>query len=376
MSLTILLYKSILKTTQAYSKASLPLTGIVGTRWTAPPTLDVVGYVRHLFRQPTDTLQADLNEGLHAFRQLNKQLSVLQQADETYRSALSMWAREQAEVVERMRAMPQHGEAQAVLHAWGLLEVLTNDFPNSSAASRDEQLIQHQTELRSSLSDLADEVRRSAPAHLMHQDQLGGTAGVGPEHLRFLSEELFQKRKFRNYPFEWVYDGLDPARLRCVLKTTKGMPLTLGALYTQVGTMLGVDLRMCATPVPSVHIPEELMNMKGRQVRVGGSTGQGPPPLQWTVQTEGTEDGKPVLISVDVSRKGEVTTHPRASVSEPQSPYARRGFHMDVWAEMARVMVTAHQRRGQSDEVAFWMYQSMALDANAEEWAQFRTYIE
>lgn len=49
---------------------------------------------------------------------------------------------------------------------------------------------------------------------------------------------------------------------------------------------------------------------------------------------------------------------------------------MDVWAEMARVMVTAHQRRGQSDEVAFWMYQSMALDANAEEWAQFRTYIE
>lgn len=131
-----------------------------------------------------------------------------------------------------------------MLHAWGLLEVLTNDFPNSSAASRvrhllhapynmmlathhrtlvlnanmgsqqgyrhvtahhshicnmvaqlcihfmlqDEQLIQHQTELRSSLSDLADEVRRSAPAHLMHQDQLGGTAGVGPEHLRFLSE--------------------------------------------------------------------------------------------------------------------------------------------------------------------------------------------
>lgn len=53
-----------------------------------------------------------------------------------------------------------------------------------------------------------------------------------------------------------MYDGLDPARLRCVLKTTKGMPLTLGALYTQVGTMLGVDLRMCATPVPSVHIPE------------------------------------------------------------------------------------------------------------------------
>ena len=41
---------------------------------------------------------------------------------------------------------------------------------------------------------------------------------------------------------------------------------------------------------------------------------------------------------------------------------------IQVLAEFARVAVTAHQRRGESDAVAFWMYQLMALDTLAPEW--------
>ncbi len=41
---------------------------------------------------------------------------------------------------------------------------------------------------------------------------------------------------------------------------------------------------------------------------------------------------------------------------------------IQVLAEFARVAVTAHQRRGESDAVAFWMYQLMALDTMAPEW--------
>lgn len=40
-----------------------------------------------------------------------------------------------------------------------------------------------------------------------------------------------------------------------------------------------------------------------------------------------------------------------------------------VWSEMARTMVMAHQRRGESDLVAHWMYQALALDTRAPEWA-------
>lgn len=44
---------------------------------------------------------------------------------------------------------------------------------------------------------------------------------------------------------------------------------------------------------------------------------------------------------------------------------------MAVWAELARIMMTAHQRRGESDDVAHWMYQLMALDPHASEWQIF-----
>jgi len=60
MSLTRTLYRSILKATREYRRGQLPLTGIAGTRWAAP-TADVDGYVRHLFRQPTDSEQAAQN---------------------------------------------------------------------------------------------------------------------------------------------------------------------------------------------------------------------------------------------------------------------------------------------------------------------------
>ena len=39
-------------------------------------------------------------------------------------------------------------------------------------------------------------------------------------------------------------------------------------------------------------------------------------------------------------------------------------------------MVTAHQRRGESDLVAHWMYQLMALNPNASEWEMFKNHFD
>lgn len=66
---------------------------------------------------------------------------------------------------------------------------------------------------------------------------------------------LFRQLKFRNYPFEWVYDGLDPALLHKVVDRRKGMPLTLGALYLMVGARLGIPLEMKGQPPPSIQLP-------------------------------------------------------------------------------------------------------------------------
>ncbi len=55
-------------------------------------------------------------------------------------------------------------------------------------------------------------------------------------------------------------------------------------------------------------------------------------------------------------------TRMRPQTADPQ---VKPAFHMAVWAELARIMMTAHQRRGESDDVAHWMYQLMALDPGA-----------
>jgi hypothetical protein len=53
---------------------------------------------------------------------------------------------------------------------------------------------------------------------------------------------------------------------------------------------------------------------------------------------------------------------PGAAVLQPPGVVA-------VWSSLARSMVTAHQRRGESDFVAQWLYQLLALDTQAVEWA-------
>ncbi|KXZ44779.1 hypothetical protein GPECTOR_62g894 [Gonium pectorale] len=41
---------------------------------------------------------------------------------------------------------------------------------------------------------------------------------------------------------------------------------------------------------------------------------------------------------------------------------------VELWRELARVMLTAHTRRGESDLVAYWLVQVLALDHRAPEW--------
>jgi len=57
-----------------------------------------------------------------------------------------------------------------------------------------------------------------------------------------------------------------------------------------------------------------------------------------------------------------------SSSSSSSSSRSSGSCIVGVWAEMARTMVMAHQRRGESDLVAHWIYQLMALDTRAPEW--------
>lgn len=59
---------------------------------------------------------------------------------------------------------------------------------------------------------------------------------------------LFEKHKFRQTPFEWVYDGLSPVLLHDVLESRKGLSIVLAMIYVIVAKPFGHELAMARVP--------------------------------------------------------------------------------------------------------------------------------
>jgi len=90
-------------------------------------------------------------------------------------------------------------------------------------------------------------------------------------------------------------------------------------------------------------------------------------------------------VFVDVTRKGALLDTAVLSATYPDMQAGAGGGGSDpraqllqacgvpaaaVWVDLARTMVLAHQRRGESDDVAHWIYQLLALDPQAQEWQE------
>ena len=61
-------------------------------------------------------------------------------------------------------------------------------------------------------------------------------------------QTLFHKGRFRQEPYEWVYDGLKPLDMMDVLQTNKGISLTLAVSFLGIARHLGIPMSM--VPVP------------------------------------------------------------------------------------------------------------------------------
>lgn len=82
------------------------------------------------------------------------------------------------------------------------------------------------------------------PMHLSWQGSLCASTTV---------QALFVKRKFRQAPFEWVYDGLSPVLLPDVLHSHKGLCIVLSMLYIIVAAPFGIDFAMMRVVQPAAE---------------------------------------------------------------------------------------------------------------------------
>jgi len=57
-------------------------------------------------------------------------------------------------------------------------------------------------------------------------------------------QTLFHKARFRQDPFEWVYEGLSPLDMLDVLTSGKGISLTLATTFAGVSRELGIPMSL------------------------------------------------------------------------------------------------------------------------------------
>jgi hypothetical protein len=230
--------------------------------------------------------------------------------------------------------------------------------------------------------------------------------------LQALVDVLYRtpKIKLKYEPFEWVYDGLGPLLVSKVLKKRKGTPAALALAAAAVGRKINLPLLpMPAAPIeagagqdPDAAIPVDDLPPDLQQRVSSTISAAAPGPGQWllkvfnpsttaTTTTETTTEttvesgvGKheiedlglyldpsngDILSSAEVSKRFPAVGNLTATQWQEQSV-------VRTWQGLCRIAMQAHQRRGESDFVAHWMFICLALDPSAPEWSRALTAPE
>mmetsp|Transcript_15657 Transcript_15657/g.39023 ORF Transcript_15657/g.39023 Transcript_15657/m.39023 type:complete len:605 (-) Transcript_15657:799-2613(-) len=248
------------------------------------------------------------------------------------------------------------------------------------------------------------------------------------QQLEAIRKLLFSRLKLRNEPIEWVYDGLGPLLLPGALQRRKAAPMAMAVVALGLCARLGVPatLLRATAPLHATASPAGQRAAAGMgaaaagmpaevAARYAGRAASALPLDAWVLATLVPADTRHLAGAVDPSssltsgtlqpgqmplvpsgvyldvscRRGEVLgatqlgqRYPAAAAAAASLvDEAARGVYEQgaarraqdahvVWVcgQLARAVMVAHQRRGESDAVAHWLYQVLALDARAPEW--------
>jgi hypothetical protein len=199
------------------------------------------------------------------------------------------------------------------------------------------------------------------------------TAVSPPTHPPTTLQSLFKgPERLRCEPFEWVYEGLSPLLLPDCLAARRAAPAAAAVAAAAVGARLGLPL----LPLPAEAAPAGLAGP-----RAAAPAGL-PPALALRVAAQPLAPGPgPWLLRLDAPGEalfldagdGAVMTSAAAAARHPLVAHLsldewRARAPLGAWQGLVRVLLQAHQRRGESDLVARWTYVALALDPDAPEW--------
>lgn len=411
------LFSALLRQARKFRQDHIPLTGIVGT--------DIVFYssdppteLARLLRSPPPS-SSSLSDGLHLLPLLQQQLTSLQAADQSSRQLLTEWN----ELITRTGSTMSPSAFTPAIVAEASLSMISAQAQTIMTQFKEESLFDKNNDNSSSDDDLLnpqiynnnDEEQENRPP--LNMDALGTSlayrfneGGNASACLAALSDVLYTREKLKYEPYEWVYDGLAPIVLEDVLRRRKGAPIALAIIAAGIARRAGLPL----VPVPAFASSTSNSNSNSVATTAAvaaavadlppslsyklseGSQASGPAPSHWLLalsppimssspntwiappeafldanngkilslhQVEATYPGTLSFLKLSSSLDEE-----RGGSSLSLSSSWRQIAMMEVWRELVRTIVQAHQRRGESDIVAQWYYVLLALNTGAPEW--------
>lgn len=336
---------------ESFRQEALPLVGVIGTRIPIP-TFDTD---RHILSYVNENHGKGI-DGYQALKNLNQQRDFLLQTghldeEQTPRTVLSGWRL----LLDKYAARPSTALEAALAVEDGAMHTHATAAPPSAAwwleADHEDGPLEGAAACAAHLDAIADHIRRERPGAF--RDPSTDLVPASAEELRAVGESLSVGMHFRQEPFEWVYDGLKPLLLPDVVRNRKGMSVSLATLTICVLRRLGLSaaLHFVDRDGSGNKLPPDFV----------GQLANAPPATDIYVCGGTLED--PCILDPCV-RKGSWVTNAH-KVETIQWDGRTQWLAEDVirlWAEHARTMVIASQRRGESDNVIMWMYQHAALD--------------
>jgi hypothetical protein len=403
------LYASAQRLLRRFESERIPFIGPIGSdlvAWNLNPATSLTAWFH---RQATAPGATSLEEGLQLLSRLESQLAVLKECEEDTRDAVGDWA----DLATKYQipssstlSFADFPPSRAIAACEAGMELLTEHVLNLTDPlgiyGSLEQEQEDEDERGLGIEELAQSVLQRAGAAT--SNDLSNKSDIS-SRLHALIDVLYRtpETKLKYEPSEWVYEGLTPLLLPKVLKIRKGIPGALAIAAAAVGRRVNVPLLpMPAAPIeagagqdPDGAIPVENLPPDLQQ-RVSSSTqAAAPGPGQWllkvvadssTSSSSSSKDSfnpssKEYNNGVEVEDLGlyvDPSNGDILSSLEIQTRFPAVG-HLSpaewkeqtvlrTWQGLCRIAMQAHQRRGESDFVAHWMFICLALDPGAPEW--------
>eukprot|EP00238_Polyblepharides_amylifera_P007544 CAMPEP_0196592578 /NCGR_PEP_ID=MMETSP1081-20130531/73110_1 /TAXON_ID=36882 /ORGANISM="Pyramimonas amylifera, Strain CCMP720" /LENGTH=271 /DNA_ID=CAMNT_0041916311 /DNA_START=410 /DNA_END=1225 /DNA_ORIENTATION=+ len=184
--------------------------------------------------------------------------------------------------------------------------------------------------------------------------------------LEDLCKVLYEEEGLKGEQSEFLYTGFSHVLLPGVLENRRGVPLGLSVLVLSLARRLGLPV----SGVPAFLSPVEPKNTIRSLAREISTVAPSAPPCILRVELPSQAS-----VYFDPFNKGAKLTEDECRNIAAMSGLGEEGVAKTAspaqwYAAMARVMVQVHQRRGESDYVAHWVYQLLAIDPHAPEWTE------